>query len=84
MAWWEGVGYPLQTRKRQTTWSPGTIYVGDFPASPENCGMIHYVRPVYPKEAKRRHIQGEVRFRLAIARTGKTNELHGRERTAIA
>jgi TonB family protein len=32
--------------------------------------LVHYVRPVYPKEAKRKRIQGTVRLRAVITKTG--------------
>jgi len=48
----------------------GKIQVGDFLATPENCGMIHYVRPSYPAEAKKAHVQGVVRLRVFITKTG--------------
>jgi hypothetical protein len=32
--------------------------------------MIHYVRPAYPLEAKEAHIQGVVRLRVFITKTG--------------
>ena len=37
-----------------------------------NCArLIHYVRPVYPKHAKRRRIQGTVKLRAVISAKGE-------------
>jgi TonB family protein len=52
-----------------------TTHVGDFLATPENCGMIGYVRPVYPKEAKRARIEGVVKFNALITKTGEVDDL---------
>lgn len=52
------------------------IQIGDFPATPTNCGMIHYVAPVYPKEAKTAHIEGVVKFNVVILKTGEVGELN--------
>jgi TonB family protein len=38
--------------------------------------MIHSVRPVYPKEAKKAHIEGTVRFYVVISKTGELSEIH--------
>src|SRR5206468_6225801 len=54
----------------------GAIHIGDFFGSPENCGMINGVRPVYPKEAKRARIQGVVKFRILITKTGDVGEVN--------
>jgi protein TonB len=54
----------------------GWIKIVDSLASPENCGLIHYVRPIYPKEAKRARIQGEVKLALVVTRTVEVSELH--------
>jgi TonB family protein len=54
----------------------GTIHAGDFLASPENCGMVRGMRPVYPQEAKRAHIEGVVKLDLVITKTGEVGELH--------
>src|ERR1039457_6414991 len=36
-----------------------------------NCSkMIRYVRPIYPKEAKRQHIQGIVKLRAVVSVRG--------------
>lgn len=40
-------------------------------ASTLNCAkLIRYVRPVYPREAKAKHVQGVVRLRILITKTG--------------
>ena len=52
------------------------ILIGDFLATPENCGMVHSVRPVYPKEAKRAHVEGIVKFAVLITKTGEVGELN--------
>ena len=54
----------------------GQIHVGDFLDTPTNCGMVHYVRPVYPKEAKLAHIEGVVTFNVVILKTGEMGEFH--------
>ena len=54
----------------------GRIRVVETLGSPENCGMIHGARPVYPKEAKRAHIQGVVKLNIVITKTGEVGELH--------
>jgi len=41
-----------------------------------NCSkMISYVRPVYPKEAKRRHIQGVVKLRAVVTVKGERRNI---------
>jgi protein TonB len=41
-----------------------------------NCvKLVHYVRPVYPKEARRKRIQGTVRFNAVITKTGEIRDL---------
>jgi len=37
--------------------------------------MIHYVAPVYPREARRKRVQGIVRLRVVIAKTGELRKL---------
>jgi protein TonB len=37
--------------------------------------LVHYVRPLYPKEAKRKRIEGIVRFRAALTKTGEIRDL---------
>jgi TonB family protein len=76
-----GCGFAPQTQPRAAVdqkKSPvqGQIQIGDFLATPDNCGMIHYARPVYPKEAKREHIEGVVKFSVVITKTGDVGELH--------
>jgi TonB family protein len=44
--------------------------------SPENCGMIHGVRPVYPKKARAMHIEGVVKLNIVVTKTGEVAELH--------
>jgi len=53
----------------------GSIKIGSFWASSKNCGLIHDVRPVYPKEAKKLHIQGEVKLRIVVSKTGEVGKL---------
>lgn len=55
--------------------SPSQIRVGENLGSPKNCGMIHGARPVYPKEAKRAHIEGVVKVQFIITKTGEVAEL---------
>jgi len=54
----------------------GTIHAVEMLPSKENCGMIHYVPPVYPKEAKRARIHGVVIVDYVIAKTGEVRDLH--------
>lgn len=56
--------------------SPSTIHAGDFFASRENCGLIHYVRQVYPKKAKMARIQGVVKVAYVITQNGEVRDLH--------
>ena len=44
-------------------------------ASWMKCGMINYVRPVYPKEARKARLQSLIRFRAMITRAGEVREL---------
>lgn len=44
------------------------------------CGrLIHYVRPIYPKGAKRQHIQGVVKLRAVISVKGEPRNIDVRE-----
>jgi len=56
--------------------APGEVQIqaGDFFGSPENCGLIHEVRPVHPKDAKRARIQGDVKLNIVITKTGEVSE----------
>lgn len=48
--------------------------------SNSNCGrLIRYVRPVYPEEAKRQHIQGIVKLRVVISVKGEPRNIDVRE-----
>jgi TonB family protein len=38
--------------------------------------LIHQVRPVYPKAAKKAHIEGTVRFDAVISATGELSDIH--------
>lgn len=47
---------------------------------PDCSRLVHYVRPVYPKEAKLKHIQGTVRLRVVVGTSsdiGKIEVLKG-------
>ena len=55
----DGLGQPPTVR---------TIHVDETLNCPR---LIHYVRPAYPKEAKRRHIQGTVKLRAIVGASGK-------------
>jgi TonB family protein len=55
---------------------PSTIQAGDFLASRDNCGLVHYVRQVYPKQAKVARIQGVVKVAFVITKTGEVRDLH--------
>jgi TonB family protein len=56
--------------------SPSTIHAGDFFASRDNCGLVHYVRQVYPKQAKMARIQGVVKVAYVITKTGEVRDVH--------
>jgi len=48
------------------------IIVGDT----LNCNkLVHYVRPLYPKEAKKLHIQGTVEVRAVITKAGNLRNI---------
>jgi TonB family protein len=51
--------------------SHGQIVVGDMLGGK----MIKYVRPVYPKEARKAQIQGVVKLRALVAKTGEVSEI---------
>jgi periplasmic protein TonB len=68
--------HPTTVVDSKTAPKKGQIKAGDFFASPENCGLIHDVRPVYPKDAKRAGIQGDVKLNIIITKTGEVGELH--------
>src|ERR1039457_4032107 len=67
--------HPTPAADHKQASSPGTIHVGDFLATPENCGIVHYVAPIYPKEAQRAHIEGVVEFSALITKTGEVDDL---------
>jgi protein TonB len=48
------------------------IRVGD---GLHSANFIHYVKPVYPKEARKKHIHGMVRLRAIIAKTGELRDI---------
>jgi TonB family protein len=50
----------------------GTIHVNELLNCPR---LIHYVRPNYPKEAKRRHIQGTVKLRAIVGASGELRNI---------
>lgn len=66
---------PTSVNQKQKPTSSTITVTSDFPTK-DNCGMIHYVCPVYPKEAKKAHIQGVVKIALVISKTGEISELH--------
>jgi periplasmic protein TonB len=37
--------------------------------------LVHYVRPIYPKEAKKMRVQGTVRVRVLITKAGKLTNI---------
>jgi periplasmic protein TonB len=55
--------------------NPSTIRAGDLLASRDNCGLVHYVRPAYPKQAKVARIQGVVKVEYVISETGEVRNL---------
>src|SRR5207253_3108160 len=68
--------HPKPAVEQKNPSNRGTIHVADFLASPKNCGIIHGVRPAYPKEATRAHIEGVVKLIIIITKTGEVGELH--------
>ena len=64
---------PASNQKKPST--QGIIRVGDFLATPKNCGMTHYVRPVCPKAAKSAHALGEVKLSILVTKTGDVTEV---------
>jgi protein TonB len=56
-------------------YAAGRIVAGDLLATRDNC-VIEYVRPVYPKEARKARIQSLVRLRVFITKTGDIGEIH--------
>ena len=41
-----------------------------------NCGkLVHSVRPEYPKDARRKRIQGIVSLRVVVAKTGEMRDV---------
>ena len=56
--------------------SPVKIAAGDILASRNGCGLIHYVRAVYPKHAKMARIQGVVKVAFVITKQGEVRDLH--------
>jgi TonB family protein len=67
--------YPTSTMDQKKVPNQGRIRVVETLGSLENCGMTHGVRPVYPKEPKRAHIQGVVKLNIVITKTGEVGEL---------
>lgn len=66
---------PLAKEQKKSSGRP-VIRAGDSFATSENCGLIHYVRPVYPQKAKRQRIQGIVRLTIRITKTGEVSEVN--------
>jgi len=62
---------PTTATASKTAPAKGQIQAGDFFGSAENCGLIHDVRPVYPKDAKRARIQGDVKLNIVITKAAK-------------
>jgi TonB family protein len=56
--------------------SPSTIHAGDFLSSRDNCGLVHGVRPVYPRQAKTARIQGVVKVDYVVTKSGEVRDLH--------
>ena len=65
---------PTTATASKTAPAKGQIQAGDFFGSPENCGLIHEVRPAHPKDAKRARIQGDVKLNIVITKTGEVSE----------
>jgi TonB family protein len=62
------------TEQKQPS-SPSTIRVANVLSSPDNCGLVHSVSPVYSKQAKRARIQGVVKVEYVITKTGDVRDL---------
>lgn len=50
----------------------GRIKVASVLVSPN---FVHYVRPIYPKEARNKHIEGTVKLRAIMTKTGELRDL---------
>jgi TonB family protein len=67
-------GYQSKPRKSPARAEPKSPQIRVSEAL--NCvKLVHYVRPVYPKEAMTKRIQGTIRFNAAIAKTGEICDL---------
>ena len=65
-------GCASPSNKIATDSPPPKIRVGDT----LNCNhLVHQVRPVYPAEAKRKHIEGTVTFRVLITKSGEIRDV---------
>lgn len=62
---------PSKSATKSTAPSAGKIKVVDMLYSFE---LVKYVRPIYPKEARKARLQGVVRFRALITKTGEVSE----------
>jgi TonB family protein len=67
---------PTTATASKTAPAKGQIQAGDFFGSAENCGLIHDVRQVYPKDAKRARIQGDVKLNIVITKSGEVGEMN--------
>ena len=63
--------HPATAEESKAPLEKGPIHVASTSSR-----MIHYVRPIYPKAAKKAHIEGTVRFEVLISKTGELREIH--------
>jgi protein TonB len=47
-----------------------------LPAKVAGANVVHTVRPVYPKRAKQKRVQGTVKLRIVINKDGKVDSVH--------
>ena len=67
-----GCGSPPPNRARSRDTERPRIAAGDT----LNCNkMIHYVRPVYPRQARNKHVEGTVTLRGVITKAGDLRDV---------
>lgn len=65
----------LTCHRQHASGSPGEIVVGDKPARPGDCGLRHYVRPLYPGTARKGRAHDAARIRAVIWKTGELGDI---------
>ena len=72
LLWLAGCGSPRPSPKGADVTEPRRINVVET----LNCNqLVHYVRPVYPKEARRNRIEGTVTLRARITKAGDLQDI---------